>query len=271
MPPGLETKVISNRFVMVSKREVSSLLELSGKPKDFVERLENILKSNSRKDKDGIKKFIPGVGKTFNTPVPVLKTLGTGIGKAGEKEPKKYLNLLKRIWKSGYREGKVLSAFALERIGKKEPEASLKLVESFIPGIKNWEVCDQLATKGLRPLAVSNPGKILKLGVKCAKSRNKWTRRFGAVSLVPFVHGGNSEITQNFFDVLEPLMEDSESDVKKAVSWALRELTRKNPELVFRFLLKWTKKEDRNTLWIIKNGMKKLEKSKQDKILRMSG
>ncbi len=252
---------------MVRKNEVSDLLELSGKPGDFLKRLEKILESNSRKDR-GIEKYIPGIGKLFNTPVPVLKTIGTEIGKAGEKEPGKYLNLLKRMWKRGYREERIIPAFALERIGKKDPAGSLKLVKSFLPGIDNWEICDQLGVRALKPLAKSKPHDVLSLGKKCAKSRKVWERRFGAVTMIPFAHGKDS-VSQNFFDVLEPLMEDMEHDVKKAVSWALRELTKNTPELVFRFIMKWTKNGNRDTIWIIKNGMKKLEKQKQEKILKM--
>ncbi len=252
---------------MIAKKDVAGLIEMSGRPADFIRKLESVLRSNSRKGYEA-ERFAPGPDKAFETPVPVLKKIGEEVGKAGEKSPGKYFSLLRRMWKRGYREEKIIPAFALERMGKKDPAGSLKLVKSFLPGIGSWEVCDELAMRALGPLAESRPEDVLKLGKKCAGSRRKWERRFGAAAMIPFAHG-KREINQNFFDVLEPLMEDREPDVKKAVAWALRELARNSPELVFRFLMKWTKNNDRNTSWIIRNGMKKLEKQKQEKILKI--
>ena len=62
-------------------------------------------------------------------------------------------------------------------------------------------------------------------------------------------------------------MIDKEKDVTKAVSWILREITKKNPDKVARFLIKWAEtKSTRNTKKIIKDGMKKLSEEKQNEI-----
>ncbi len=54
-------------------------------------------------------------------------------------------------------------------------------------------------------------------------------------------------------------MEDNEKDIKKAVSWVLREITKKNPDGVAEFLTRWAKSNpDKDARWIIKDGMTKL-------------
>jgi 3-methyladenine DNA glycosylase AlkD len=36
-------------------------------------------------------------------------------------------------------------------------------------------------------------------------------------------------------------MKEEDKDVKKAIGWALREIIKKDPESVFKFLQKWAK------------------------------
>jgi 3-methyladenine DNA glycosylase AlkC len=46
----------------------------------------------------------------------------------------------------------------------------------------------------------------------------------------------------------------------------LREVTKKDSEAVFKFLQRWAKVKDKNVRSIIKQGMKKLSKGKQEEI-----
>jgi 3-methyladenine DNA glycosylase AlkD len=66
-------------------------------------------------------------------------------------------------------------------------------------------------------------------------------------------------------------MKEEDKDVKKAIGWALREITKKDPESVFKFLQKWAKVKDKNVRAIIKAGMKKLQKEEQEKIKSLLG
>jgi 3-methyladenine DNA glycosylase AlkD len=59
--------------------------------------------------------------------------------------------------------------------------------------------------------------------------------------------------------------------LKKAIGWALREVTKKDPESVFKFLQKWAKVKDKNVRAIIKAGMKKLQKEEQEEIKSLLG
>ena len=68
------------------------------------------------------------------------------------------------------------------------------------------------------------------------------------------------------------VMKDNEKDIKKAASWILREITKKNPDEVEKFLMKWAKANPtKDAKWIIKDGMKKLNSNEQEKILRLLG
>ncbi len=66
------------------------------------------------------------------------------------------------------------------------------------------------------------------------------------------------QITDTVFAILDLVMEDKDKDIKKAVSWILREITKKNPDEAAKFLMKWAKANpSKDARWVIKDRMKK--------------
>ena len=118
---------------------------------------------------------------------------------------------------------------------------------------------------GVEPIVYSNPELVLPLSENWIKSKNKWIRRFGVVTLRGYK---KVQTTNEVFGTLDLVMKDEEKDIKKAVSWILREITKKNPEEVAEFLARCAKANPgKDARWIIKDGTKKLPKEKQTKIL----
>ena len=71
------------------------------------------------------------------------------------------------------------------------------------------------------------------------------------------------QTTNEFFEILDLVMEDNEKEIKKAVSWILREITKRNPNEVAEFLTRWAKASpSKDARRVIKDGMKKLPKEK---------
>lgn len=77
------------------------------------------------------------------------------------------------------------------------------------------------------------------------------------------------QITDEVFGILNLVMEDKDKDIKKAASWVLREITKKNPNEAAKFLMKWAKANpSKDMRWLIKDGMKELNKNEQKKIFK---
>jgi len=122
---------------------------------------------------------------------------------------------------------------------------------------------------GVEPIVYSNPEFVLPLSEKCIKDKNKWIKRFGVVSLRGYKR---IQITDKVFRVLDMVMEDKDKDIKKAVSWILREVNKKSPDEVAKFLMKWAKDNpSKDAKWIIKDGIKKLRSNEQKEILKLIG
>lgn len=252
------------------KKRTKKVLEKLDEPQEFTRGLQELLESYvNRKATKNYQRIIPDTGEFYGVPKPVLGTIASEIGNFIQKEPAKAEGLLKVIWAEGSFEAKQIVGKSLEKFGPKNPAFCLDFVSSVLPDLDNWSVCDNLAMFGVEPIVCSNPELVLPLSKKWIESDNKWIRRFGVVTLRGYKR---VKTTDKVFNILDMVMEDDEKDVKKAVSWVLREITKKNPNEVADFLAKWVKaNSSKNARWIIKDGMTKLPKEKQNKILTIIG
>jgi len=251
---------------LIQKR-TREVLEKADKPKEFTKGLQGLLKSYVDRDATkNYKRIIPDTGKFFGVPLPILRVISAEIGKFIQKEPTKALALLETIWNEGSFEARQISGKSLEKFAPKNLKICLDFVSSVLSDLDNWAVCDNLAMFGVEPIVYSNPELVLPLSEKWIKNENKWVRRFGVVSLRGYKR---VQTTDKVFEILDTVMEDEDKDVKKAVSWILREITKKNPEDVAEFLARWVKANpSRDARWIIKDGMKKLPKKIQEEMLK---
>lgn len=119
---------------------------------------------------------------------------------------------------------------ALASLGAKE-------LERFGRGIDSWGAVDMfacyLAGPAWREHQVAD-----KLIRSWAHSKNRWWRRAALVSTVPLnsrARGGSGD-TKRTLEVCASLVADRDDMVVKAVSWALRELSKRDPEAVSQFL-----------------------------------
>ena len=90
------------------------------------------------------------------------------------------------------------------------------------------------------------------------KSENFWRRR---ATILPFVHlckksFYRKEYLDGILEAMKPHLTDIEFFVGKAVGWVLRELSKREPEVVRAFLEEY---HDTATKLIIREGSKKLK------------
>jgi 3-methyladenine DNA glycosylase AlkC len=237
-------KVLNMDKSQIQER-TKKLLEKAEKPEEFTEGLQELLKSYvDRVATKNYQRIIPDTGKFFGVPLPILRIIAAEIGKYIQKEPTKAKVLLETIWNEGSFEARQIAGKCLEKFGP-----------------KNLKIC----LCGVEPIVYHNPELVLPLSEKWIKDKNKWIRRFGVVSLREYKR---IQITDKVFEILDLVMEDKDKDVKKAVSWILREITKKNPDEAAEFLMKWAKANpSKDAKWVIKDGMKKLGYNEQKKIL----
>ncbi len=104
-------------------------------------------------------------------------------------------------------------------------------------GIDSWTSVDTLACYLSGPAWRERqvPDSLI---AKWARSRNHWWRRAAVVSTVPLnnkARGGRGDATRTLA-ICRLVVDDREDMVVKALSWALRELTKRDPGSVKKFL-----------------------------------
>jgi len=248
------------------QERTKKLLERAEIVEEFTEGLQEFLKSYvDRNATKNYQRIIPNTGKFYGVPIPILRVIAGKIGKFIQKDPTKAKLLLETIWNEGSFEARQIAGKSLEKFGPKNPKICLDFTSSVLPDLDNWANCDNLAMCGVEPIVYHNPELVLPLSEKWSKNENKWIRRFGVVSLRGYKR---IQITDKVFEIFDLVMEDKDKDIKKAVSWILREITKKNSEEVAKFLMKWVKANpSKDARWVIKDGMKKLSNNEQKKIL----
>ena len=198
------------------------------------------------------------------TKTPLLNSIGRELGKLSIKEDWKFERLME-LWGRGERDERLIVISALGSISKREHEHSKQFVLSVLDDLSNWEICDQLALRVVVNLVIQNQKEMFSLLHEWARSENQWVKRLAIATIPPYIRAKPTE-SKICLEFLDKVMREDDKDVKKAVGWALREVTKKDPTSVFNFLSKWAKVENKNTKWIIKEGMKKLPKKEQEEL-----
>src|SRR5262249_39112035 len=125
--------------------------------------------------------------------------------------------LVDELWKAGALEEKILALKMLGRIAKKDPERSLKLIQSFAKNIGNWAVCDAMCMQALKPILKTRAEDIFKQARKYNKSPDPWQRRLSLVLVEWYTRDRSyhAEIRK----LVKNLENDKEYYVKKAIVW----------------------------------------------------
>ncbi|MBI2172996.1 MAG: DNA alkylation repair protein [Candidatus Aenigmarchaeota archaeon] len=106
----------------------------------------------------------------------------------------------------------------------------------------NWDLIDCIADKLLGNHLMHRDKSIL---YEMAKSDNLWDRRISIISTFEFIRHGNFDDTLR---IAEILLDDEHDLIHKAVGWMLRELGKRNTELLEKFLVKHSRRMPRTML-----------------------
>jgi len=132
------------------------------------------------------------------------------------------------------------ASYAIGFVGSKKDEFSRETFERIGKwlenGIQNWANTDVLCMLVL-PEFFYNKIIEIKDFINWTKSDSKWKRRAVPVTFYEMIKKGHRP--EPVFSVIEKLMEDNEEDVQKGLGTLLREIWKKQPDIVEEFLLKW--------------------------------
>ncbi|RDE17948.1 MAG: hypothetical protein C4K49_00215 [Candidatus Thorarchaeota archaeon] len=160
-------------------------------------------------------------------------------------QPEELPAVMEYLWELGVYEARLAAIDVMKSYAAKgDIRSSLSIISSWIDEVNTWALMDPLGTACVGTLLVRDQSLEKTLRV-WAKSDNFWRRR---ASILPYLHLSikefhRAEYTGRILAAMKPHLSDREFFVGKAVGWVLRELSKRDPDSVKRFII-----ENRDTM-----------------------
>jgi len=145
----------------------------------------------------------------------------------------------------------------LRRMTRQFTPELFELFDGWVDHLTNWANTDGLSTWLISETIRLDPTSEERL-MSWTGSENRWRRRAAAVSLVPIARKG--EMLEEAFQISDRLMTDEDDMVQKGVGWLLKEASRRHPEEVREYLLRW---RDRASALVLRYASEKLPEEKR--------
>jgi len=197
--------------------------------------------------------------ETIGIPVPVLKSIGTELGKVARKRVDDFVPLARLLWDEYGREGRVVAVVPLGKMELAEPETIIPLLTELCRTCITWEDADQLAMNALEPIIRKEPEQWLSTIEPWLADENKWVRRAG-VTVVARLPMKYPAYTARCLELAERLLLDEDVDVKKATSFAIRLAARGEPAPVRDFLARHVPPQDPAATWVLCDAIRSMAK-----------
>lgn len=190
--------------------------------------------------------------------MPESNSIGVSTGDIRKlaKEIKKSNEFAYELWRTGYHEAKLLAVLVFDK-----EHISLNEVELLMNDVCSWDLCDHLCKNLI--IKLKNYEDLI--GKWCV-SKATYTKRAAFTLMASAVIHEKSisdDIIDNYLRLISEYSNDEREHVKKAVSWALREIGKRNFNYQEKaILLAYELKESgsKSQIWIAKDALKELEK-----------
>ncbi len=159
-------------------------------------------------------------------------------GTLGDISQEDAVELSRRLWREPVWDLKIAAARILARKSI-EPDCKVwGFVTERLADPDGWAVADNLASVASRCL-IEDPGR-LDVVEAWIENPHLWTRRAALVSTLPWAKGERDP--ERMLGWAARLADDPEWFIQKAVGWWLRELSKRDPQRVRRFLTEYGQK-----------------------------
>lgn len=144
--------------------------------------------------------------------------------------------LCDELLSSGYMEEAFIAYNWADFLHKDFVPADLKVFEKWVnTRVSNWAECDTLCNHTIGTFMEMYPEHIATLK-QWAHSKNRWTKRAAAVSLILPARKGM--FLADVFEISDTLLTDPDDLVQKGYGWLLKEASRQHQKEVFNYVCK---------------------------------
>jgi len=184
------------------------------KAREIIKELESL---RSKKNIEEMQRFgITSKSKIFGILKPELRKIAKRIGKNQE--------LAIKLWETEIHEARILASIIAE------PEKFTEdLMDKWVSEIDNWDLCDQCVMN-----LFWRTKHAYKKAREWSQSNHEFIKRAGFSLIAKLAISdkkASNEKFEQFFPIIKREATDNRNYVKKAISWALRQIGKRNLEL----------------------------------------
>lgn len=190
--------------------------------------------------------------------IPEEDSIGVSTGEVRNvaKKLQKSNELAYELWKTGYHEAKLLAVLLFEN-----KQITIEDIKELMQDVYSWDLCDHIC----KNLIIKVPSYESLIYQWCDVDEVYYKR--AAFTLIASTVTKNKKITmetiEKFLDIVKHNSNDSRLHIKKAVSWALREVGKKDfacQEKAILLAHELLDSDNKTQIWIAKDALKELEK-----------
>ncbi len=179
--------------------------------------INKLLAMSNERNVEGMRCFgIVSKAEILGVPKPKIRELARNIGMNHD--------LALKLWETGIHEARILATLIAD-----PSKITDELIEKWIKDVDNWDLCDQLVMNLLWKTKIARK-KIL----EWCNRNEEFVKRAGFVLIAKLAISdkkSSDEEFEKFFPLIKEGAKDSRKYVYKAVSWALRQIGKRNPKL----------------------------------------
>lgn len=225
---------------------------------------QTLLKNSNPERAAKEKSYLKSPYKFFGVTVPFIARMAKDFKKANRDIDKGFVfELGKRLWDSEYHQEKTLAIKLLEQYSEHLDYESMPMLECMLSASAGWDHADGIANH-LVDAALRKDRRTYEYLKNWSKSENFWMRRAALISQVILFREGKGD-RKLFLSMAEKMIEEKEFFIRKAIGWALREMSKTEPDAVFDFLMKV---KDRASGLTLREGSKHLPEGKKKLLLK---
>lgn len=210
------------------------------------------------------KSYLKSPYKFHGASLPVIGRIAKEFRKShGELAPEYMLALSKGLWQSDYHEEKTLAIKLLLQYPDCLDMDRMPLLEEMLETSTGWDHVDAISVH-LVGTVLERDRRAYGYLRKWGRSDNFWMRRASLISQVLLFRKGRGD-KRLFFTLARRMMKEKEFFIRKAIGWTLREMSKADPEGVFRFLMD---ERDRASGLTLREASKRLPEGQKKMLLR---
>jgi 3-methyladenine DNA glycosylase AlkD len=202
---------------------------------DYLKPLTEVIRNHENAEQAiRMKKYMKNQFEFFGIPSPKRKEIYRQHWKEhGYIPDNQKEKVLKLCWNAPQRE---LQYFAMETLGRKAGKATVQEIELYEYMITNkswWDTVDYIAANLAGMYFRLYPEKINAVTDRWIESGNLWLRRSCLLFQLKYKNDTDTQLLEH---IIDPLVNENEFFIRKAIGWILREYSKTNPEYVMRYV-----------------------------------